>query len=118
MSNAIKIQGTLLNLQPSSHNWIPRNSLGIDGGGHPIYPSVREYELKWDLMSISEYDQLINFYNAVSSTGSVVVDLPRYNNSSYTFYSYTGCTLQEPEIGGFFEECVQDVTLLILKIRT
>ena len=116
--NAFKINGTSLTLQPSSHKWLGRDNLGADGLGHPMYPAVREYELRWDAMTPAEFAQVQGFYDFVSSTGTVVVDLPKYANSTYSFYTYSGCVLQEPSFGGYFEENLQDVTLLILNIRT
>ena len=113
-----KINGVEITLQPTSGRWIPRRSLGIDGLGHPIYPALRSYELQWGLLSDVEYNQLQTFFDAVISTGTAVVDLPKYGDSTYAFYSYSGCTLSEPEPSRFFAEHYTDVGLIINKIQT
>lgn len=116
--NTFRVNGTLLTLQPSEHNWLPREAYGTDGGGHDVLPAVRKYELKWDLMPAEDFNQLVNLYNSVSVTGTVVVDLPKWNDATYTFFSYTGCVLQEPQLQGFFEEHQVSCSLLITNIRT
>ena len=105
-------------LQPTSGRWLSRDRLGIDGNGHVIYPGVREFEMKFVLSSPSDYNQILGYYNAVSNTGTVVIDLPQFGAASYVFYSYSGCVLQEPEVGTYFSTYHNDVTLLVTKIRT
>lgn len=118
VSGTYAFNGTTLSLQPSSGKWSQRSSLGVDGAGHPIYPAVREFEITWDLISISDLQQINNAYNAVGNTGTVVVDLPKYGDSQYNFFSYSGCTLQEPQYDAYFEKYVQNVKLLVMNIRT
>lgn len=113
-----KINGTELLIQPTSHGWLNRETLGIDGAGHPIYPSVREYELEFQLTSPSGYSQMQDFYDQISVTGSCVVELPRYGFSTYTFFAYSGCNLREPEFRQYFAEHVGEITLLVTNIRT
>ena len=117
ISGSFSVNGTQISLQPSEHNWVDRDSLGISGEARPMYPAVRKYSLQWGLMSMTEFNQLVGFYNTVRSSGTVVIDLPKYATTPYQFYSYSGCTLQEPTAGKFFTEWVSDVSLLILKIR-
>lgn len=71
-----KFNGTAITLQPSSGQWQEREELDVDGNGHSIYPAVREFEIKWDLMSMSEFSQVETFYNNQGTTGSVVSELP------------------------------------------
>jgi hypothetical protein len=114
-----KISGTAITTQPTTGRWIPRASLGIDGNGHAIYPGVREYELKWQLVNVSDYNQLVTFFNSIGNTGTVVVDLPQFGAATYTFYSYSGCVLREPEANQYFVGTgQQEVLLLISNIRT
>ena len=113
-----KINGTELSLQPTNGAWQPKKSFGIDGTGHIIYSSVREFRMEWDIMSASDFSQLQGFYDLVGTTGTVVVDLPEYGASAYGFKSYSGCTLREPELGAFFEEHAQSVSLLVMNIKT
>lgn len=117
-SGTYAFNGTTLSLQPSSGKWNMRMALGIDGAGHPIYPLVREFELVWDLIGVDDLQAIQNAYYAVGNTGTVVVDLPKYGDSQYNFYSYSGCTLQEPEYDSYFERYVTNVRLLVLNIRT
>jgi hypothetical protein len=105
-------------LQPSSGRWVDRESLGFDGYGHPIYPAVREFELSWQLINASDVSQIIGFYNSVASTGTVVVDVPKWGTTPYQFERYSGCTLGEPSVQQFFNEHTQEVRLLIYGIRT
>lgn len=118
LSGSYAINGTNLTLQPTEGRWNQRDNFGIDGAGHPIYSTVRTFELSWQLISTSELNQIINFFDSVSNTGTVAVDLPKYGANTYTFYRYSGCTLNEVQVGAYFEEYIQEVTLLILQVRT
>ena len=112
------IAGTALILQPETGKWIGRDSVGIDGSGHPIYPAVRKFEMRWGLMSPAEFQQIQNFYNAIGNTGTYVVALPEYGATTYVFKSYSGCTLREPEVEDFFEQYLTNATLLVLNVTT
>jgi hypothetical protein len=116
--NTFKFNDTLLSLQPSDHNWVTRNSYGIDGGGHNLYPAVRQYQLKFSLSSSSDFIEVLNAYNTVAVTGTIVVDLPEWGNSTYQFKSYSGCTLAEPEFSNFYENYYQEVSIMVMNIRT
>lgn len=111
------INGTSLTAQPESGEWKDRESIGIDGNGRPIYPGPREFEMKWGLISISDWQQLRTFFQAVGATGTVVASLPQYGASSWTFYSYSGCVLKEPQVGQYFEEYITDARLIVSKIN-
>jgi hypothetical protein len=113
-----KISSTELSTQPTSGRWVQRNSLGISGSGHEVYSGVREYELRWQLISTADYNQLQGFYNTVGTTGTVVVDLPKYGDSSYGFYSYTGCVITEPYAADYFSTYQLDVLLVVRNIVT
>jgi len=119
-SGSYAINGTNLVLQPTSGRWNGRDLLGIDGAGHPIYPSIREFEMSWALISTTDFAQLNNFQLSVGNTGTVSVDLPKWGNAGYMFYSYSGCTLREPQAGSYFsaDGYVQDVTMTIMGVRT
>jgi hypothetical protein len=115
------INNTLLAMQPTTGRWIPRATLGIDGAGHPIYPAVREFEMKFNLQDPSDAGQLENFFLSIQNTGTVVVTLPHFplnSSDTYHFFAYTGCVLQEPEWSTYFTEHYTDCTLLITGIRT
>lgn len=113
-----KINSTSLTAQPETGQWIDREELGRDGNGRPIYPAPREFEMRWGFISMSDWSQLRTFFQSVGSTGTVSVDLPQYGSSSWAFRTYSGCILNEPTTGRFFEEYVSDVRLIVTKIQT
>ena len=117
VTNTFKINGVLLSLQPSDHGWVKRTSYGFDGGGHSVLPAMSQYYLSWDLMSPSEFAELVSSYNLHGVTGTCVVDLPQWGNVSGTFYAYSGCVLDEPEYSSTFENYVTDARLLIVSVR-
>ena len=112
------INGTTLALQPTSGAWKDRDSLGVDGNGHSVYSAAREFEMRWGFMSMSEFKEIHDLYNAIGNTGTAVVSLPTYAGASWGFTEYSGTVLREPEAGQYFEQYVSDVTLLVVKIRT
>lgn len=111
------INGTNFSLPPSKGKWMQRDSLGLDGNNRPIYPSIREYEMTWELMPISDLKQIIDA-SLMSVTGTVVADLPKWGDTDFTFYSYSGTVFREPEVGEYFVDHVTDVRLMIGNIRT
>jgi hypothetical protein len=113
-----KINGVELGVQPTSGRWLPRVQLGVDGNGHPIYPSVRQFEMRWQLETPTGTSQLQNFFDSIIITGTAVVDLPLFAGSDWTFFSYSGCTLREPDLGRYFYEHTVDVKLLVTRIQT
>lgn len=115
---AYKINDTQLNLQPTTGRWVNRGIAFVDGNGHPVYPSRREFIMTWELVPISDLSELQGYFDQVGVTGSVSVTLPQYGASSYVFRDYSGCVIAEPEIGEFFEEHVTQVSVLISRIRT
>lgn len=115
-SGTYAVGGTDFTLQPTRGRWVDRDSLGFDGGGHPVYPAVRSFEMSWQLINASDLSQIIGFYNSVQNTGTVAVDLPSWNGNPYQFQRYSGCTLSEPMVGDFFVEHTQEVRLLVYNI--
>lgn len=115
---AYKINGTDITIQPETGHWVDRESIGRDGNGRNVYVAPREFELKWGLISISEWSQLRTFFGSVGATGTAVVTLPKYSSSSYAYYDYSGCILNEPTVGEYFEEFVSDVRLVVSRVIT
>jgi hypothetical protein len=112
------INGTDFPLQPSYGRWETRGVVGVDGNGRTIYPKVRSFEIGWDLVPIDNLDDIIGAQIS-SVTGSVIVDLPRWNApNNYTFRSYTGTYIDDIEVGQYFEKHVTDVRMYIKNIRT
>lgn len=118
-SGSYAINGVNFTLQPTQGNWAGRNLLGIDGEGHAIYPTIREFEVSWGIMSTAELKQIIDAQLAAGNTGTLVFDLPKWGDVDYKFFSYSGCTLREPEVGPYFAGgWIEDVKLIITNIRT
>jgi hypothetical protein len=115
LSGTYSIQATDI-LQPTVGRWIEKDSFGIDGNSHVIYSAVRSFELNWQLMTTSDFKQIVDYYNTVSNTGTVAVDLPQFGAAGFQFNRYSGCVLAEPSIGEYFNGYVQDVRLLITNI--
>lgn len=107
-----------LNLQPTTGKWVERTSYGYDGSAHPIYSALRSFEITWDLISPTDAKQIIDFYNTVSATGTVVACLPKWGDTEFTFYNYSGVTINEPVVGEYFQGFITSVSLLIINIRT
>lgn len=118
LSGTYAFNGTDLTLQPTTGKWVERTTYGVDGGGHPIYPATRSFELTWNLISPEDAKQIIDFYNAVGNTGTATACLPQWGSVDYRFRNYSGTTLREPTVGAYFNEFIEEVSLLILNIRT
>lgn len=114
---AFGINGTDFLQTPSVDKWVSKPVLDVTGKGNPVYPSVMEYELKWDIIDSASLDQLFDFYDTGVASGTVIVSLPEWKSSTYQFKNYTGCVIYEPEVGDYFVEYVTDVRLLIANIR-
>lgn len=116
-SGTFAVNGTNFLLNPTEAGWISKELIGISGNARPTYPSTREFEMTWEFMDMASFNQIQSWYESVQSTGTVTVDLPKYATTPYQFYSYSGCTLKEPEVSKFFEQNVTGVSLLILRAR-
>ena len=117
VTGSYAINGVELTLQPTQGRWNEAQDYGFDGTGHPIYSTVRTFELSWGIKSPAELSQLITFFESVRATGTVAVDLPQRNAIEYSFYRYSGCTLSDVRTGEYFEKHIQEVRLLIYNIR-
>lgn len=118
LSGSYAINNVDLTLQPSTGKWLERSDYGFDGNGHPIYSQFRDFELKWELISTNDAQQIINFYNTVGNTGTVVSCLPDWGNANFAFRNYSGTTLQDPQVSEYFQGYIQSVTLLVVNART
>ena len=118
VTGSYAVNGTEFTIQPTSGQWRPRDALGVDGNGHFVYPPYREFEITWGLLSPSDANQMQTFFESIGNTGTAIVDLPKYADVSYQFFSYSGCVLQEPSFGVYFTEHYVDITLIVTKIKT
>lgn len=105
-------------LQPTTGKWVERKSYGMDGNAHPIYSQFRNFEVTWELISPSEVKQIVDFYNTVSTTGTVVSCLPEWGANEYQFKNYSGTIMMEPVVGEYFQGYITSVRLLIVNART
>jgi len=117
ITGTFAVNGTTINLSPSNSQWDNKDVIGVDGNGHSIYPAVGEYKMEWGLMSTSELKQINDFYLTTLTTGTCVVDLPKWGDTDYTFYSYSGTILSRPTVGQYFAGYVKDVVLTVTNIR-
>ena len=116
-SGTYQINGTELTLQPTTGKWVSRGVEGFTGDGHPEYAGVREFEMRWELISTEDAQQLQNFFDNLGVTGTAVVTLPRYRQG-WNFQAYSGCTLGEPTSDEFFEQYETGVVLVVYGIVT
>jgi hypothetical protein len=105
-------------IKPETGRWIDRLSVGMDGNGRTIYAPTRQFECRWGNLTPTQFNQLQVWWTTIIATGTVTADLPRYGDTTYNFYRYTGVYVQEPRQGSYFQEYEQDVTLLITNITT
>lgn len=116
-SGSYAINGTDLTLQPTAGRWLDRTSLGFTGDGHPEYAGVREFEMRWELISMDDTQQLQDFFDNMGVTGTVVVDLPKYKQP-WQFFSYSGAVMGEPSSSEYFEKHETNVVLVVYGIVT
>lgn len=112
-----KLNGVELPTPPTTGQWIPKDIFGFAGDGRAMYPGVRQFEMRWQLLDPSGTSQLQSAYLA-GTTGVAIADLPKYADSVYGFYSYTGVSIHEPELGEYFNGYYQDVLLIISNVRS
>lgn len=111
------INGSNFIIQPTTGQWIPPDIIDVDGNGHPIYSAYATFELTWSNLEPSGTYQLFQFFRSINITGSAVVGLPRFGYNDYTFYAYSGCVVQLPQMGRYFFGQTLDVTLIVSKVR-
>jgi hypothetical protein len=102
---------------PTQAHWVPLEQLDVDGNGHPIYPTVHEFELQWSAMWIADFDALVHLCENMTSTGTVVSTLPEYHANDYQYFNYSGTILQLPKPGQYFEGYILNTTMVISNVR-
>lgn len=104
-------------LPPTQGRWVERDLISYDGQGRPIYGAIGEFELTWQLVSVSDLKQLIDVARS-SLTGTVVSDLPQWGAAGYLYYSYSGTYCNRPSVDAYFAEYVENVKVIISNVRT
>ena len=117
ITGSYAINGTPFSLSPTQGQWGSKDSIGIDGSGHPIYQPFTDFTVTWGYLTPSEFKQINDQFEIVASTGTAVVDLPKWGDADYSFFSYSGTILNRPTVGEYFEGYFSNVTLLITRIR-
>lgn len=115
-SGTYAFNGTDLTLQPTTGKYLERSQYGFAGNARPIYSAFRQFELTWELESTSDAKQLIDFYNTVSVTGTLVACLPRWGDTNFVFINITGVTLTEPTVEEYFQGFIKTVKMLVINI--
>jgi hypothetical protein len=114
----IGFNGTGLSLQPTESNWVEQESLGINGWGQAYYPSVREFNMVFNLSSQQDVYELIDYFNRVSMTGTLVATLPEWGSPVFRYKDYSGTILRQPTVGpSFAEEYSTEVRATVI-VRT
>lgn len=117
-ANDWQINGNVI-LAPTTGRWVPRRPLGIQGDNRPIYPAVRQFEMRWQLTDNEDWSNVQYFFNQLAASGTATARLPQFptiTGSAFAWQVYSGVTMQEPTIGPFFEEHPKSVVLLITNI--
>lgn len=114
---AYKIAGNELTLQPTAGGWIIPDALGYGISGMARYPAIFQYELVWDLMPMSDFNQLHQLYENQSLTGTYVVELPDIEDSEWVFREFSGTIIDYPVVGQYFLDHLESVSLRIRNIR-
>ncbi len=113
-----RFDGVDLVLAPLDGHWVDQEVLGVDGNNRSIYPATRMFQMVWTLLGTEAFNQLFDQWDALSTTGSIVVDLPELGADPFVFRSYTGAIVDQPLMGEYFQEHYQKVTMLIRNVRT
>jgi len=117
LSGTYQINNVDLPLAPTSGKWISRDVLGFSGDAHPEYAGVREFEMRWELISTDDASQLQTYFESIGMTGTAVVTLPKYRQP-WQFQAYSGCTLGEPTSDEYFQYHETNVSLMVYKVVT
>lgn len=111
-----KVNGVQLR-KPTTARWLEKKGYGSSGVGNSIYGGYRDFELKWDFLTHSEFQTIESAFKFSQNSGSVVVELPYFAGNSFVAREYSGCYLTCPELGDYFEGYYSGVTLVVKKVH-
>ena len=103
--------------KPTTGKWEDRKTYGETGEGNSVYGTHRRFTLQWNFLGPSDVNILASFIAYSQNTGSVSVRLPQYAGSTYVFTEYSGCYLSDLQVGEYFEEYYENVTLVVNKVK-
>jgi hypothetical protein len=101
---------------PTTMKWEDKREHGTNGNGNPVYGRYRSAQLTWNVMYPEDFELVQRSYLHSQTSGSVVVELPRYGASTYGFNEYSGCYLEDLQMGEFFDGHYMSVTLIVTKV--
>lgn len=113
----IGFNGTGLMLAPTTAGWSPQDSIGINGQGKSLYPTLREFHMEWNLESQQELYELLTYFS-IMSTGTVTATLPAWNSPVFGYRDYSGTIIRQPEMQEYFAEEYLSQVKLVLLVRT
>ncbi len=111
-----KLNGVTI-ASPETGQWRPRKQLGVSGEGRPIVTGPYVFEIHYGLMAPSDYDAIHDVWLAASATGTIVAELPDILANSYAFREFSGCYMEEPTVGRYYQEYVGDVLVVVTNIN-
>lgn len=114
----IGFNGTGLMVQPTTAGWVQQDEIGINGLGISIYPALREFQLTFNLTSQGELYELINYFDQIGTTGSIVATLPAWGANTFQYRNYSGVVLKQPSMTEYFAEQWSTEVNLVLLVRT
>lgn len=102
---------------PKKSKWIIPEDKGMNGIGQKQYTAFYSYELNWDGLTQAEFQNIFQLWQGHYGSGTATADLPQFNATSYGFITYTGVLLDQPIVGEYNENYLNDVKLIIRRIR-
>ena len=111
------LNGTAMDPQPTTGDWVLLDALDDDGNGRPIYSALMDFVMTWQLADTAMFNSILNQWSAASASGSVVAGLPKYGQSTYVFYSYSGTYPERPTIDAYFEQYHTNIKMVIRNVR-
>ncbi len=113
-----RLDGVDLITSPLDGHWVDQEVLGVDGNNRRIYPATRMFEMVWTMLSPESFNQIFAQWEALSTTGSIVSELPELGADPFVFRAYTGTIVDQPIMGEYFQEHYLKVTMTIRNVRT
>lgn len=117
MATTYQINGVDFPTIPSEGSWGQRKQLGVDGFNRAIYEPTYNFQISFDALTQEEYIELYNFWLLMSSNITVSVTIPQKDATTYDFATYTGCVIDEPAVGPYYQGYQMSVKIVIRSIR-
>ncbi len=112
-----EINDVVLDTQPTTGRWLPRDVLGKTGDNRSILPAGREFVMRWQLVDATCVKQVYDAWKAQGATGTSSVNIPELGALPYEFATFSGVFLEEPEVDYYYQEHQANVVLRISGIK-